>query len=93
MAVIPSKINTKLMTRLVPFLILFFLNKYAANGGIKNKATIIEAVRAKVFVKAKGLNSFPSAPIMVNTGMKLMIVVMTAVTIAPDTSVVALYTT
>ena len=53
----------------------FFLNKKAAKGGIKNKATIKDAVKAKVFVKAKGLNSFPSAPIMVNTGIKLIMVV------------------
>ena len=69
---------------------LFFRNKKAANGGIKNKATIIEAVNAKVFVNANGLNNFPSAPIIVNTGMKLIIVVITAVTIAPETSAVAL---
>ena len=29
---------------------LFFRNKNAAKGGIKNSATIIEAVNAKVFV-------------------------------------------
>ncbi len=52
----------------------------------------MEAVNAKVFVKANGLNNFPSAPIIVNTGMKLIIVVITAVTIAPETSAVALYT-
>ena len=71
-------------------LIDFFLNKNAANGGIKNNATIIEAVSANVLVKANGLNNFPSAPIIVNTGMKLIIVVITAVTIAPETSAVAL---
>ena len=70
-----------------------FLNKYAAKGGIKNKATIREAVNAEVLVKAKGLNNFPSAPIIVNTGIKLIIVVITAVNMAPETSAVALYTT
>ena len=69
---------------------LFFLNKNAANGGIKYRATIIEAVKAKVLVNASGRNNFPSAPIIVKTGMKLIIVVITAVTIAPETSVVAL---
>ena len=50
------------------------------------------AISAKVLVKAKGLNNFPSAPIMVKTGTKLTMVVKTAVIMAPDTSVVALYT-
>ena len=50
----------------------------------------MEAVKAKVFVNANGRNNFPSAPIIVNTGMKLIIVVITAVTIAPETSAVAL---
>ena len=72
------------------FLILFFRNKKAAKGGIKNNAIIKEAVNAKVFVKASGLNNFPSAPIIVKTGIKLIIVVITAVTIAPETSTVAL---
>ena len=72
------------------FFVLLFLNKKEAKGGIKNKATIIDAVRAKVFVNARGLNNFPSAPIIVNTGIKLIIVVKTAVIIAPETSVVAL---
>ena len=62
----------------------------AANGGIKNNAIIRAAAKAKVLVKAKGLNNFPSAPIIVNTGIKLMIVVATAVTMAPETSAVAL---
>jgi hypothetical protein len=90
MAMIPNAIKTPFKTYLKVFLMFFFLNKNAAKGGIKNNATIIEAVNAKVFVKANGLNSFPSAPIIVNTGMKLIIVVITAVTIAPDTSAVAL---
>ena len=67
---------------------LFFLNKNAAKGGIKNKATIIDAVKQSVLVKANGRNNFPSAPIIVNTGIKLIIVVNTAVTIAPETSAV-----
>ena len=50
----------------------------------------MDAVKAKVLVNANGLNSFPSAPIIVNTGIKLIMVVITAVTIAPDTSAVAL---
>ena len=78
------------MTKIKFLLRVFFLNKKAANGGIKNNATIKEAVNAKVFVKASGLNSFPSAPISVKTGIKLIIVVITAVIIAPETSTVAL---
>ena len=65
----------------------------AAKGGIKNRATIMDAVKAMVFVKANGRNNFPSAPTMVNTGIKLMMVVSTAVKMAPETSEVALYTT
>ena len=53
------------------------------------RATTMEASRAKVFVYANGLNSFPSAPSMANTGMKLMIVVATAVITALPTSAVA----
>ena len=52
---------------------LFFLNKNAANGGIKNNATNKEALMQR-FCKAKGLNNFPSAPIIVNTGIKLYVV-------------------
>ncbi len=68
----------------------FRLKKYAAKGGIRNKATKMEAVRAMVLVNARGRNSFPSAPIMVKTGRKLMMVVNTAVMMAPETSAVAL---
>ena len=53
-------------------------------------ATIKAATKANVFVKASGLNSFPSAASMVNTGTKLTIVVATAVTIAELTSAAAL---
>ena len=49
----------------------------------------MEAVNANVFVNANGLNNLPSAPIIVNTGIKLIMVVITAVTIAPETSAVA----
>ena len=51
---------------------------------------IKEADKAMVFVNAKGRNNFPSEPTMVKTGMKLMMVVKTAVTMAPETSAVAL---
>ena len=53
------------------------------------RATITDAARANVLVKASGLNSFPSAPIIVNTGRKLTIVVETAVSTALPTSVEA----
>ena len=55
------KTTTRLFGAL-SILMLFFLNRNAANGGIRNSATIIEAASAKVLVKAKGLNNFPSAP-------------------------------
>ena len=78
------------MAKLKFFRVSLFLNILAANGGIKNSATIIEAVSAIVLVKASGRNNFPSAPTIVNTGIKLIMVVKTAVMIAPETSVVAL---
>ena len=42
-----------------------------------------------VFVNANGLNNFPSAACMANTGRKLTIVVVSAVITAPATSMVA----
>jgi hypothetical protein len=54
------------------------------------RATITEAIRAKVLVNASGLKSFPSAASMVNTGKKLTTVVDTAVSTALPTSLVAL---
>ena len=50
------------------------------------KATITEAIKAKVLVKANGLNNFPSEPIIKNTGRKLITVVSIAVTTALPTS-------
>jgi len=49
-------------------------------------ATITDAIRANVLVKASGLNSFPSAPVIVKTGRKLTTVVATAVATALPTS-------
>ena len=68
-------------------------NMATAKVGIKNKVTTTADSNAKVLVNAKGLKSLPSAPVIVKTGIKLMIVVSTAVTMAPETSVVATYTT
>ena len=48
---------------------------------------------AKVLVNASGLNSFPSASCMANTGRKLTMVVASAVIMAEATSVLALYIT
>lgn len=64
-----------------------------AAGGIIVKATITEAIRAKVLVNARGLKSLPSAPVIVKTGKKLTMVVETAVRTAPPTSLAALKTT
>ena len=58
-------------------------------GGMTRTATMTEAINAYVFVNANGRKSFPSAPIIVNTGRKLTTVVATAVTTAPPTSRVA----
>ena len=46
----------------------------------------MEAVNAKVLVNANGRNNLPSAPIIVKTGIKLTMVVITAVRIAELTS-------
>ena len=54
---------------------------------------ITEAIIANVFVNAKGLKSFPSAAVIVNTGKKPTTVVATAVTIALATSLDARYIT
>ncbi len=53
------------------------------------RATITDAMRANVFVKARGLKSLPSAPVIVKTGRKLTMVVETAVSTAEPTSVAA----
>ena len=45
----------------------------------------MEATNANVFVKANGRKSFPSAPVIVNTGRKPTTVVATAVSIALPT--------
>ena len=69
----------------VVFLKLRFLKIKAAKGGMRKSAMTSEAVNAAVFVNASGRNNLPSAPTIVNTGIKLMIVVSTAVPIAPET--------
>ena len=58
-------------------------------GGMIKSATTIDPKRAQVLVKAKGRNSLPSSPIMLNTGRNPTTVVATAVRIAEATSVVA----
>ena len=90
MAVIPRMMSNPLSIYLERSLIFVFLNKNAANGGIKKSAITKAAESAIVLVNANGLNSLPYAPIKVNTGIKLIIVVRTAVKIAPETSAVAL---
>ena len=67
-------------------------NNSIANTGIRIRATRMEAPRVKVLVKASGLNSLPSAPVITNTGKKPRIVVVTAVMTAPPTSLAALWT-
>ena len=52
-------------------------------------ATIIEATKAKVLVRASGLNNLPSEASIVKTGRKEITVVATAVMTAEATSVVA----
>ena len=55
-------------------------------GGITVSATMTEAIRAKVLVKASGLKSLPSGPVMAKTGRKPMTVVAMAVSTALPTS-------
>ena len=50
------------------------------------RATMMEAMSAKVLVKASGRKSLPASPVMVNTGRKLMTVVATDVVTADATS-------
>ena len=52
-------------------------------------AMMIEANNANILVKANGLNNLPSAPVIVNTGIKLITVVATAVIMAEPTSFAA----
>jgi hypothetical protein len=53
------------------------------------RAMSTELIRTKVLVKASGLNSLPSMPVMTKTGRKLITVVAMAVSTADPTSVVA----
>ncbi len=67
-------------------------NTQWAKAGITISPSTKEASRAKVLVKASGLNSLPSAACMANTGRKLTMVVARAVIIAEPTSTEASYT-
>ena len=91
-AVSPAIIRIPCITQPAEVRRVRFLKKDAANGGIRKSATTREATSAMVLVNASGRNSFPSAPTIVKTGRKLIMVVSTAVIIAPETSAVALYT-
>ena len=63
------------------------------SGGMIGMATTNDGITAKVFVNASGLKSFPSAPVIVNIGRKLTMVVEIPVKTAPPTSRVARKTT
>ncbi len=76
--------------RIRSLLILAPKNQWARAGKIKSE-TISAATSAKVFVNARGPNNFPSAACIVNTGIKLTIVVDTAVRMAELTSDAPLY--
>ena len=65
------------------------LNSRWASGGMIVSATRIDAISAKVLVKARGLNRRPASPVMLNTGRKLTTVVATEVATAEATSVTA----
>ncbi len=83
---IPTGIRI-MFTHFRMFLLLIRTPKnQCASAGIINSETISAAINANVLVKASGINSFPSAASMVKTGMKLTIVVETAVKIAVLTS-------
>ena len=74
------------------FLIVFrftFIEKTKyARAGIKIKPIVSAESMANVLVNAKGLNNFPSAACIANTGRKLIIVVVKAVITAGATSIV-----
>jgi hypothetical protein len=65
------------------------LNNRCAIGGMMVRATMIDAINAKVLVKASGRNRRPASPVMLNTGRKLTTVVATEVVTAEATSVTA----
>ena len=76
--------------------ILFFrkvenlkLKRMSARAGIMVIATITDPRSTKVLVNARGLKSFPSAPVIVKTGKKLIIVVIMAARTALATSLEA----
>ena len=67
----------------------FRLKSRWATGGMIVNATMIDAMRAKDLVKARGRKSRPASPFMVKTGRKLTTVVATDVVTAEATSVIA----
>ena len=69
-----------------------FISRWSSVGS-KLSDTITAAIKAKVFVKASGLKSLPSAPRIKKMGKKLITVVSTAVNTAPATSRTARKTT
>src|SRR5699024_11741276 len=71
---------------------VFYQAKFVA-AGMRNNPTNKVAINAIVLVIAKGLNSFPSAPVITRIGKKLTIVVAIVVITAPLTSFVASKTT
>ena len=70
-------------------MLIFIENKKWANAGINKIPINNDEIKANVFVKAKGLNNFPSDACIAKTGKKLTMVVAKAVIIAEATSVVA----
>ncbi len=88
---IPSGVNAIFSHFTITFLLMVAPKNQCARAGKINKDTINAAIRANVLVNARGPNSLPSACCMVNTGIKLTMVVDTAVRMAEETSAAPLY--
>ena len=83
---IPTIMRNIFRNSLIILVLSLLEKKMCINGGKTIIATKTDEISAKVFVNARGLNSFPSAPDMTNTGRNATTVVLIAVKIAPLTS-------
>ena len=89
----PAPIRIPLKIFLILFVLKLILKRICTRVGRTTIPRIKAAISAKVFVKARGWNSFPSCACIAKTGRKLTIVVEIEVTTAALTSVVASYIT
>ena len=85
-ATIPMGISRMFSHFLILLFLIFTPKNQCASMGIINNEMIRAAINANVLVNASGPKSLPSAACIVNTGMKLTMVVETAVSMAELTS-------